>query len=180
MQSALRWLVVPLLVLPIAWLLVQGFGRDPGAAATPLAGQPMPPFDADTLDGGALSSDELVGRPVLLNFWASWCVPCVEEHAVLADAQRRYGDSVHIVGVLYQDPPEDALGFLARYGDYGWPNLLDESGALAIDYGVTGPPTTLFIDATGIVRDSELGPVTDEVLATKLEPLIAGAEGAAR
>ena len=175
MRTSLRWLLVPLVVLPVGWLLLQGFGRDPGAIPTALAGKPMPAFEAATLDGGTLRSADLAGRPVLLNFWASWCGPCVEEHAVLAEAHREYGDRVRIVGVLYQDVPADALDFLARYGDQGWPNVVDADD-LAIDYGTTGVPETFFIDADGIVRDKELGPVTAEVLDEKLAPLVAAAE----
>jgi cytochrome c biogenesis protein CcmG, thiol:disulfide interchange protein DsbE len=168
----LRWLIVPVVVVPLAWVLFQGIGRDPREIPTPLAGEPMPSFSLTDLDGETLEADALRGRPVLLNFWASWCLPCVEEHAVLADVAERYGDRVAIVGVLYQDEPSAALDFLARYGDYGWPILTDEGGRLAIEFGVTGPPETFFIDAGGIVRGKESGPLTDAVIARLLDPLV--------
>src|ERR671914_1266371 len=95
----LRWLLVPVIVLPLAWLFVQGFGRDPRAIASPLIGRQAPAFELVTLDGGRLSSDELLGRPYLVNFWASWCIPaCVDEHPVLIDAQERHGDELVILG----------------------------------------------------------------------------------
>ena len=172
MMRRLRWLIVPIAVVPLAWLLFQGVGRDPSEIPTPLAGEPMPTFSLTDLRGETFDAEALRGRPILLNFWASWCVPCIEEHAVLAAAAEHYGDRVAIVGVLYQDEPSDALGFLARYGDFGSPTLVDEGGRLAIEFGVTGPPETFFIDADGIVRTKESGPVTDAVIAEQLEPLV--------
>jgi cytochrome c biogenesis protein CcmG, thiol:disulfide interchange protein DsbE len=170
-----RWLLVPLVIVPLGWLFAQGFARDPRAIPTALAGKPVPAFQLATLDGSRLAASDLRGRPVILNFWASWCGPCVAEHRVLADALERHGDAIAIVGVLYQDELRDALRFLARYGDFGWPNVIDERGGLAIEFGVTGPPETYFIDADGIVRDKQFGPVTTHSLTEKLEPLVARA-----
>ncbi|MDQ2689813.1 MAG: redoxin family protein [Chloroflexota bacterium] len=171
----LRWLLVPILVVPLGWLLFTGFGRDPRAVASPLIGQAAPEWTLSTLDGGMLSSADLAGRPYVVNFWASWCVPaCVEEHPVLAAAHERHGDEVTLVGILYQDAPADAESFLARYGDAGYPHLVDESSAVAIDFGVTGPPETFFVDADGIVRDKQFGQLTDELMADKLAAIGVG------
>ena len=165
----LRWLLVPLVLLPVAWLLFSGFGRDPREVASPLIGRPAPQWSLVTLDGEALSSEDLVGRPYLLNFWASWCVPaCVDEHPVLAAAHDRYGDEIAIVGVLYQDEAVDAEGFLARYGDAGYPHVRDDGGRVAIDFGVTGPPETFFVDADGVIRARQWGPLTEELLAERM------------
>jgi cytochrome c biogenesis protein CcmG, thiol:disulfide interchange protein DsbE len=161
----LRWLLVPLVVVPVAWLLLSGLGRDPREVASPLIGRAAPQWSLTTLGGQPLASADLAGRPYVLNFWASWCVPaCVDEHPVLAAAHDRYGDEVAIVGVLYQDEANDAAGFLARYGDAGYDHVSDD-GRLAIEYGVTGPPETFFIDADGIVRARQWGPLTDALLA---------------
>lgn len=168
-MRALRWLLVPLLVVPVTWLLFQGFGRDPREVASPLLDQPAPSWTLTTLDGETLSSDYLAGRPYLVNFWASWCIPaCVDEHPVLAAAHERYGDELTVVGVLYQDDPDDARAFLARYGDAGYPHLVDPDGRLAIDFGVTGPPETFFVDADGLVRYRQFGPLSDELMADRL------------
>jgi cytochrome c biogenesis protein CcmG/thiol:disulfide interchange protein DsbE len=165
----LRWLVVPLVVVPITWLLFQGFGRDPRQVATPLLERPAPEWSLTTLDGEILSSADLEGRPYIVNFWASWCIPaCVDEHPVLAAASERHGDAVTLVGVLYQDEAADARAFLDRYGDTGYAHVIDERGSLAIDYGVTGPPETFFVDATGIVRGRQWGPLTEESMADHL------------
>ncbi|HEU5324652.1 MAG TPA: redoxin family protein [Candidatus Limnocylindria bacterium] len=163
-MRTLRWLLIPAIVLPLGWLLLTGFGRDPREIATPLIGREAPAWTYATLDGETLSSADLTGRPYVLNFWASWCIPaCVEEHPVLADAAERLGDRVAFVGVLYQDSPTDAEAFLARYGDAGYPHLVD-AAALAVDYGVTGPPETWFVDAEGVVRARKWGPLTDATM----------------
>ncbi len=165
----LRWLLVPIVVIPLAWLLYTGFSRDPSEIASPLIGQPAPEWRLETLDGELFASADLAGEPYVINFWASWCVPyCVDEHPVLAEAYE--ADGVTIVGILYQDDPIDAQVFLARYGDAGYAHLVDEGGWIAIDFGVTGPPESYFVDADGILRAKQFGPLTtatmDEHLAT--------------
>jgi cytochrome c biogenesis protein CcmG, thiol:disulfide interchange protein DsbE len=172
-MRTLRWLLVPLVVLPIAWLLFSGFGRDPRQIASPLIGAPAPAWSLTTLDGGTLSSEDLAGRPYILNFWASWCLPaCVDEHPVLAAAHDRHGEELAIVGVLFQNAAADAERFLARYGDAGYPHVVDENGTLAIDYGVTGPPETFFVDADGIIRSKVFGPLTDALMAERLAGIL--------
>ena len=163
----LRWLLVPVIVIPLGWLLFTGFGRDPREIASPLIGEAAPSWSLATLEGDTLSSDDLLGRPYVVNFWASWCIPaCVDEHPILAAAS--LDDDVIIVGVLYQDAPGDAEAFLARYGDAGYAHLVDATGALAVDFGVTGPPESYFVDADGIVRDKQFGPLTDELMSVRL------------
>lgn len=169
----LRWAPLPLVLVPLAWLLFAGFGRDPREVQSPLIGRPMPAFTLTALDGSEVSSDELRGRPVLVNFWASWCIPaCVDEHPVLLEAQRRHRDDLIILGILYDDRVDDARAFLTRYGDGGWPNLIDPRGEAAIDFGVTGPPESFLVDADGIVRYKHYGPLTHEVLEREVAELL--------
>jgi cytochrome c biogenesis protein CcmG/thiol:disulfide interchange protein DsbE len=170
----LRWLLVPIVVLPLTLLLFHGFGRDPREIPSPLIGKPAPSFSLVTLDGKTLTTDQLRGRPYVLNFWASWCIPaCVDEHPVLLQAEQRYGDGVQIVGVIYNDSPGAARAFLDRYGDGGWPQLTDAGGRLAIDYGVTGPPESYFVDAAGIVRAKQFGPLTMAAMDQRFSALLA-------
>lgn len=168
----LRFVVIPVLVIPLAWLLLQGLGRDPREIASPLVGRRAPAIELLSTEGGVVSLSEYRGRPVLVNFWASWCFECIDEHRVLIEAQERYGDRFAIVGVLYQDTIDDARRFLSRYGDGGWPNLVDDSSSAAIDFGVSGVPESFFIDAHGVVRFTQRGAVTEQVIAAQLVPLL--------
>lgn len=162
----LRWLLVPVVVVPLAWLLLTGFGRDPRTIESPLIGQAAPSWSTQTIDGRPITSDDLAGRPYVVNFWASWCIPaCVDEHPVLAAAHRDHGDRLTMVGILFDDLPADARRFLDRYGDPGYAHLLDERGAISIDFGVVGPPETFFVDAGGIVRAKQTGPLDDARMA---------------
>jgi len=168
---AWRWLLVPLLVLPVGWLLFTGLGRDPRVIPSPLVGKPLPALTGTTLDGRAWSSASLRGKPALINVWASWCAPCVSEHPLLLDTARQHAGALRVVGVLYQDTADGAATFLAHFGDGGWPDVDDASGRIAVSLGVTGPPETFFVDAAGIVRYRHVGPLTPEVMRQQLAAL---------
>ena len=177
----LRWALVPIVVVPFVLLLAFGFSRDPQAIRSPLIGKPMPSFTLVTLEGRTLTTADLRGKPVLVNFWASWCGPCVAEHAVLLDAAARYGSALQVVGILYQDSADGARAFAARYGQPSWPILLDPDSAVALDFGVTGPPESYLVDATGIVRDKVFGPLTTASLAQNVAAILpTGASSADR
>ncbi|MDP9467720.1 MAG: redoxin family protein [Chloroflexota bacterium] len=167
-RRTLRWLVLPVVLVPLGWLLFTGLGRDPREIPSPLVGQALPSFSATTLEGTTFSSDQLAGRPAVINVWASWCAPCVDEHPILMATAADHAERLTMVGIIYQDTPDGARSFLARYGDGGWPNLLDTSGRIGIDLGVTGPPETFFVDADGIVRAKHIGPLTAEAMAEGL------------
>ena len=171
LSGSWRWVLVPIVALPLGWVLFSGLGRDPRLIPSPLLGKPLPALSGRTLDGSPFSSATLAGRPALINVWASWCVPCEDEHPLLLDAQRRHGQELQIIGLVYQDTAEDAQSFLAEMGDGGWPDVVDPSGRLALELGVTGPPETFFVSADGVVRYRHLGPLTAEVLAEQLAAL---------
>jgi cytochrome c biogenesis protein CcmG/thiol:disulfide interchange protein DsbE len=109
-----------------------------------------PDFSLGLFDGSTftLSSALHSGKPVVLNFWASWCGPCADEAPVLQDAARRYGDKVTFVGVDVQDLDSDALAFLRKYG-ISYQNGSGNAGAISVQYGMRGVPETYFIAPDG-------------------------------
>lgn len=155
-------------------LLALGLTRDPGHVPSALVGRPAPAFDLALLGGeGRLASSEVAGRPLILNFWASWCVSCRQEHPELVRlglrAQAR--GEFAIAGINSRDSEALALRFLAREGQFPYLSGVDPRGRTGIDFGVYGMPETFFIDAAGIVRARHPGPLTGRVLAEYL-PLI--------
>jgi len=156
-----RWLIVPLVAIPLAWILFIGLGRDPSEIPSPLIGQPMPSFDLQTLDGGRLSSSDLTGRPVVVNFWGPSCVPCRDEFPLFKQALSIHAaDGIAVVGVLFQDPAEPARDFVAELGAT-WPTVLDPDRTVAGQYRVVARPQTYFVDRDGILRSIQIGEVTE-------------------
>jgi len=152
-------------VVPLLGNLVANLGRDPHMVASPLIGRPAPPFALVPLGGGpAVSLESLRGRPVVLNFWASWCVPCVQEHAALTNAARLMGGDARFYGVVYEDEEARAKDFLAMRGS-AYPSLADPDSKTAIAYGVFGVPETYFISPGGTIADKFVGPLTPDAIA---------------
>jgi cytochrome c biogenesis protein CcmG, thiol:disulfide interchange protein DsbE len=158
-QAAAVAVVVALFGL-LAWKVTQGESEVTAELAdggTPAA----PEFTLERLDGeGDLSLESLRGKPVVLNFWASWCGPCKDEAPLLEEASKRWAGKVAFVGVDVKDFRGDARKFLERYG-VTYPNVYDGKGSTIGRYGVTGYPETYFIDAEGRVRYRIAGPVED-------------------
>jgi cytochrome c biogenesis protein CcmG, thiol:disulfide interchange protein DsbE len=141
--------------------LASGFGRDPHQVPFALKGKPAPDFTLTRLDNGErVRLSQLRGRPVVLNFYASWCGPCQEEHPILAMAAQRLRGEANFFGVIFEDTPEEARKF-AQPLEPTFPQLIDPQSRMAVDYGVTGVPETYFIDADGIIRDKVVGPLLD-------------------
>ena len=173
-MSRLRWLI-PLAVLPVLALLAYGFWTDPrGEVKSPLIGRPAARFTLTTFAGTPLSLESLRGRVVVVNFWASWCVPaCYEEAPVLQQAWRDYeGRGLTLVGINIQDKDEEARKFMEQFG-FTFPNAMDIGGKVAVDYGVYGVPETFFIDKKGRIRERKVGAVTDEAFRGHVERLLA-------
>jgi cytochrome c biogenesis protein CcmG/thiol:disulfide interchange protein DsbE len=150
-------------VVPLLVVLVMNLGRDPHAVRSPLVGRPAPPFAMVPVGGGPpVSLESLRGRPVVLNFWATWCVPCFQEHPVLnrTAAARR---DVAFYGVVYQDEEQRIADFLQRQGST-YPSLVDPGSKAAIAYGIAGVPETYFIDARGTIVDKWSGALTQGML----------------
>jgi cytochrome c biogenesis protein CcmG/thiol:disulfide interchange protein DsbE len=166
--------LIPLVIFAVlVFFLWQGLSRNPREVPSPLVGKPAPAFTLPRLDAPdkAFSPADMRGKVWLLNVWASWCVSCREEHPVLVDLAKS-GD-VPIVGLNYKDQPADAQAWLARFGNPYQLSVMDADGRVGIDYGVYGVPETYVIDRQGIIRMKHIGPVTPEVLGTKILPLVA-------
>jgi cytochrome c biogenesis protein CcmG/thiol:disulfide interchange protein DsbE len=169
---ALRW-AIPLAVVPVLALLAYGFKTDPREIPSPLLGKPAAPFALTTFDGRPIALESLRGRVVVVNFWASWCIPaCYDEAPSLERAWQAYRErGVTLVGINIQDKEEPARRFLARFG-HTFPNAPDPTGRVSVDYGVYGVPETFFIDRKGRVRFKHVGAVTDEILKGQIEKLL--------
>jgi cytochrome c biogenesis protein CcmG/thiol:disulfide interchange protein DsbE len=159
------------------YAMLRGLGTgsyDPRGVPSALLGKPAPAFALPPLEEiglPALSNTDLLDlpAPVLVNFWASWCVPCVVEHPQLMRLSR---DGVAVLGVNYKDKAGDAAAFLTRHGNPFRRLGRDEPGRVAIDWGVYGVPETYLLDRKGIIRWRWPGPVTPEVLDQDLRPLL--------
>ncbi len=154
-----------------------GFGLTRDARVLPAVsvGKPAPRFELEALDGRRVSSRELRGRPLVINFWASWCTECRKEHPLLMAAHDRFGERIAFVGIVFQDSAKNARGYLVEMGDVAtgsYINLLDPGSLVAIDYGVYGVPETFFVDRRGVVVAKRVGRVTPEILAVELGRLL--------
>jgi len=160
------------LVAPLIGLLGWGFTSDPHSMDKPLVGKQAPSFTLPRLaDGADIGSETLLGKPVVVNFWATWCVPCAQEHPNLVEAAKRWGDDVQFVGIVYQDKNEAVEAWLDRHGGRAYPTLIDVNAKAAIAYGVYGVPETYFIGADGVIRDKHVGPIPWPVLAEQVGKL---------
>jgi cytochrome c biogenesis protein CcmG/thiol:disulfide interchange protein DsbE len=168
----LRILVVSAAFIVLLALLAVGLQLNPREVPSPLIGKPAPAFELPLLDqpDKTFSHKDLLGTVWVMNVWASWCPPCLVEHPVVAELAR--SGIAPVVGLNYKDEREDALPWLRRNGDPFKVSVYDRAGRIAIDYGVYGVPETYVIDRKGIIRYKHIGPLTPEIAATKLRPLI--------
>ncbi|MTV27599.1 TlpA family protein disulfide reductase [Nitriliruptoraceae bacterium ZYF776] len=151
------------------------FGTDPGLVDSPLIGREAPDVTLPYLEReGEVALRDLRGEVVVVNFWASWCVPCREEHPALVAAAERYeDDGVRFLGVLYQDQREPASTFLDELGR-GYDYLEDPNSATAIEFGVFGLPETYVIDRDGRIAAKITGATTFDRLAGTIDDVLAG------
>ena len=160
--------VAGVLLIGVMAVVAVGFTRDPSRIESPLVGRVASEFRLVSLDGATIDLADLRGRPVVVNFWASWCIPCRDEAPLLRAAQERYApQGVAFIGVVYQDSAASAQAFVDRYG-IAYPSLLDPDGRTALDYGVYGIPETYFIAADGTIRAKQIGPLDAESLERQI------------
>jgi cytochrome c biogenesis protein CcmG/thiol:disulfide interchange protein DsbE len=160
--------VLPLLLLALlAWRLAV---MNP--ASTSLLGAQAPDFALADLNGNPIRLADLRGRPVIVNFWASWCGPCVEEFPLLQRALDEHrAQGLTVVGIVVQDRSEAARAFMARMGA-SWPAVMDPDGGVAGSYGLYAPPESFFIDRDGVIASRQVGQLSQADLARQLAAIL--------
>ena len=165
------------LAAPLVVVLLIGLGRDPHFVKSPLLGQPAPPFSLRPVGGGTpLSLASLRGRAVVINFWATWCVPCAEEHEVLVAGAKSWGERAQFLGIVYEDQEPTVFAFLREYGS-AYPSLFDDAGKTAIAFGVYGVPETFFLAPDGTIVDKYTGALTAAALSQNLRKALGEGNG---
>jgi cytochrome c biogenesis protein CcmG, thiol:disulfide interchange protein DsbE len=166
-------LVVGLVLIALLGLMIWGIGKRAAGTvgSVPVTTRPAPSFAFILLNGAPFDLAATRGKPVVVNFWASWCIPCEDEAAVLEQGSRKYRDRVTFIGVNVQDTDPLARDFLKRFG-VTYPNGRDATGSIAVEYGMSGVPETYFVDRNGTLVHKWQGPLDDVRLAAYLDELL--------
>lgn len=183
----IAWVLAPVVVFAaIAVMFAFALrGSDPSNLPSALVGKPAPAVSFPPVEGvaqggkplpGFATSDLAAGRITIVNFWASWCGPCIQEHPFLMALSRR--QDVQLFGVNYKDKPERGAGFLKRHGNPFARLGADIEGRGAIEWGVYGMPETFVVDGAGRIVFKHVGAIDEGVLRGKLLPAIARAQAA--
>lgn len=163
------------LILLVGWVLVMVVNLQ-NLESTELQGQKAPEFSMplfDQFEQNEISLAGLRGQVVVINFWASWCVECYKEAALLEQAWQDYKDQgVVFIGVDYLDTEKEALAYMQQYG-ITYPSGPDMGSKISRDYGITGVPETFFIDKNGNISHVQIGPVEKDELYNLLDQLVA-------
>lgn len=162
-------LIVLLLGFGISWMRSNSMNEVP----SPLIDKPAPAFELPVLNEPArtLGNADLVGKPYLLNVFASWCFACLDEHPLLMAEAKRLG--IPLIGFNYKDEASDATRWLAKFGDPYSTVIADRDGRVAIDFGVYGAPETFLVDAQGVIRYKRIGALNPIIIATEIKPRLA-------
>ena len=167
-----RFLLPLAIFVVMVGFLAVGLTLNPRKVPSPLVGKSAPDFSLPQLHDQekVFSPNELMGKVWLLNFWASWCGGCKDEHPVLM--QLAQSGEVPIYGMDYKDRREEALTWLRRWGNPYPVIAVDESGRVGINYGVYGVPETYVIDKAGVIRYKQIGPLDEDTVKGKILPLV--------
>ena len=160
----------------VALLAVGLLNKSPvtGRSGFTRVNKPAPDFTLPSLDGGELTLSAYLERPIVINFWASWCPPCRVESPALERTWRAYENrGVLFVGVNIQDTEKDARAYVREFG-ISYPNGLDGDGKVTVDYGVIGLPVTFFVGRDGIVERRWVGAIKERQLTAWVDKLVAG------
>jgi cytochrome c biogenesis protein CcmG/thiol:disulfide interchange protein DsbE len=169
-----RLIITFAIIAPILALLAYGFQRNAHYINTPLIAKQAAPFTLTLFDGKRVTLADLRGKAIFLNFWASWCEPCRAEAKDLEAAWQRLKDkNMVFLGVALQDSDENSRGFVQEFG-LTYPNGRDDSGKIAVDYGVWGIPETFFIDPQGRITYKHVGGISAAMVAGKLDDALRG------
>tara|TARA_A100001037_G_scaffold223188_1_gene201068 strand:+ start:45839 stop:46468 length:630 start_codon:yes stop_codon:yes gene_type:complete len=137
-------------------------------------GKPAPDFSLNLFDQEEILESSTIEKPMVINFWASWCAPCIEEAAILQSVWDNYKkDSVEFIGINIQDSNKSAKAFINSNG-INYINGFDQDGIITIEYGVIGMPTTFFVNKEGIVEAKWVGSIPDFVLDSWVKDLLNG------
>ena len=170
-------LAVVVVAVALGALFGSRLGQDPTLVDSPLIGQPVPDVDLPLLEGdGTVSLRDLRGQILVVNFWASWCVACREEHPALMAANDAYRpEGVQFIGVNFQDQTSSAVGFLDEMGrGEGYQYVTDPGSKASVEFGVYGIPETFFIDRSGTIVAKITGASNSRLLASVLDAILAG------
>lgn len=162
-----------LLVLPLVWVLGSGFGSDPSYIPSPLIGKPAPEFELPVLDGDGktVRLSDLRGKPVFVNFWATWCGTCGVEHPSLIALARRYEGRVAFIGIAYLDEEAKLRAWLKSHGGMHFPSLIDVGSTAAVAYGVGRLPESYLVDQSGTIRQKYFGAIDPGQVVEDVEAL---------
>lgn len=157
-RRKLLWSLTLLLVgALVATLFASRLGGQ-AAARSVLLNRAAPALQGPTLDDGPFDLRSLRGKLVLVNVWASWCIPCRAEQPLLVDTYRRLSpQGLAIAGINVRDRPADALAFLRAYGNAPWPSVRDPDGVRAVQWGTFALPETYLVDRRGIIVAKAVG-----------------------
>ena len=172
MMASTRFLIPLGIFIAVAAFLFKGLSLTPKEVPSPLIGKAAPEFSLPMLNNfeTRFANSDMTGKVWLLNVFASWCGPCLDEHPVIVNFAR--SDTAPVLGFNYKDRPQAAAQWLDRHGDPYSQVVVDLDGRIGLDYGVYGVPETFLIDRAGIIRYKKIGPLTQADVVEDILPLI--------